>query len=165
MPVDSTPTPPVEDIRTFLCVVDESEELTQALRFACRRAMSTEGNVALLYVVEPAEFQHFAAIGNLMLEERREEAEEMLQVVASVVQKQTGRTPAVYIREGSVPEALVSLFEEGEGIDLLVLGAATGPEGPGPLISHIVQKMAGRLPVPITIVPGNLSDAEIDALT
>lgn len=165
MPVDSTPTPPVEDFRTFLCVVDDSEELTQALRFACRRAMSTDGNVALLYVVEPAEFQHFAAIGNLMREERREEAEEMLQVVASVVQKQTGRTPAVYIREGSVPEALVSLFEEGEAIDLLVLGAATGPEGPGPLVSHIVQKMAGRLPVPITIVPGNLSDAEIDALT
>jgi nucleotide-binding universal stress UspA family protein len=165
MPVDSTPTPPVEGSRTFLCVVDESEELTQALRFACRRAMSTEGNVALLYVVEPAEFQHFAAIGNLMREERREEAEEMLQVVASVVQKQTGRTPAVYIREGSVPDALVSLFEEGEGIHLLVLGAATGPEGPGPLVSHIVEKMAGRLPVPITIVPGNLSDAEIDALS
>ena len=59
----------------------------------------------------------------------------------------------------------MSLFEEGEAIDLLVLGAATGPEGPGPLVSHIVQKMAGRLPVPITIVPGNLSDAEIDALT
>ena len=161
----STPTPSGENSRTFLCVVDDSEELTQALRFACRRAMSTDGKVALLYVVEPAEFQHFAAIGDLMREERREEAEEMLQVVASVVQRQTGRTPVIYIREGNVPEALVSLFDEGEEIDLLVLGAATGSEGPGPLVSHIVQKMAGRLPVPITIVPGNLSDEEIDALT
>jgi nucleotide-binding universal stress UspA family protein len=121
--------------------------------------------VALLYVVEPAEFQHFAAIGDLMREERREEAEEMLQVVASSVQRQTSRTPTIYIREGTVPDALVSLLEEEDGIDLLVLGAATGPEGPGPLVTHIVQKMAGRLPVPITMVPGNLSDAQIDALT
>ena len=158
-------TPPASGFRTFLCVVDESEELTQALRFACRRAVSTDGNVALLYVIEPAEFQHFAAIGDLMREERRDEAEEMLQVVASSVQRQTGRTPTIYIREDAVTDALVSLLEEEEGIDLLVLGAATGPEGPGPLVTHIVQKMAGRLPVPITIVPGNLSDSQIDALT
>jgi len=162
---ETTDTSPKGGFHTFLCVVDESEELTQALRFACRRAMSIDGNVALLYVVEPVEFQHFAAIGDLMREERREEAEEMLQVVASSVQRQTSRTPTIYIREGTVPDALVSLLEEEDGIDLLVLGAATGPEGPGPLVTHIVQKMAGRLPVPITMVPGNLSDAQIDALT
>ena len=81
--------------RTFLCVVDESEELAQALRFACRRAVHSNGRVALLYVVGPAEFQHWAAVGDLMREERREEAEEMLQVVASVVQKQTSHTPVI----------------------------------------------------------------------
>ena len=161
----TTDTSPKGGFHTFLCVVDESEELSQALRFACRRAMSIDGNVALLYVVEPAEFQHFAAIGDLMREERRGEAEEMLQVVASSVQRQTGRTPIIYIREGGVTEALVSLLEEKGDIDSLVLGAATGPEGPGPLVTQIVQKMAGRLPVPITVVPGNLSDELIDALT
>jgi nucleotide-binding universal stress UspA family protein len=151
--------------RTFLCVVDESEELSQALRFACRRAVRTDGHVALLYAVEPAEFQHWATVADLMREERREEAEEMLQVVATVVQKSTGRTPTIHIREGNVTEALIALLEEGTGINLLVLGAATGPDGPGPLVSEIVQRMAGRLPVPITIVPGNLTDEQIDALT
>ncbi len=153
------------DRRTFLCVVDDSEELAQALRFACRRAVRTDGHVALLYVVEPAEFQHWMAVGDLIREERRGEAEEMLQVVASVVQKNTGRTPTIYIREGEITEALIKLLEEESGIDLLVLGAATGPDGPGPLVSQIVQKMAGRLPVPITIVPGSLTDEQIDAIT
>ena len=156
---------PVEARSIFLCVVDESEELSQAVRFACRRALRSDGHVALLYIVEPAEFQHWMAVGDLMREERRDEAEETLQVVASVVQKSTGRTPIIYIREGEITEQLIKLLEEESGIDLLVLGAATGPDGPGPLVSQIVQKMAGRLPVPITIVPGNLSDEQIDAIT
>ncbi len=150
--------------RTFLCVVDESEELSQALRFACTRAMNSGGRVALLYVIEPAEFQHWMAVGDLMREERREEAEEMLNVVASVVQRRIGTTPVIYIREGNVTEELISLIDEESGISVLVLGAATGPEGPGPLVSYIVQKMAGRLRIPITIVPGSLTDEQIDAI-
>ncbi len=155
-----------EGTRTFLCVVDESEELAQALRFACRRAVRSNGRVALLYVVEPAEFQHWASVGDLMREERREEAEEMLQVVASVVQKQTGNTPVIYIREGKITEELITLIdEEDTDISVLVLGAATGPEGPGPLVSYLVGKMAGRLRIPITIVPGSLTDEQIDAIS
>ncbi len=151
--------------RTFLCVVDESEELSQALYFACGRALKTGGRVALLYVIEPAEFQHWMAVGDLMREERRGEAEELLQVVASVVQKRIGATPVIFIREGAITEEMIKLIEEETDISVLVLGAATGPEGPGPLVSYIVQKMAGRLRVPITIVPGSLSDEQIDAIS
>ncbi len=71
----------------FLCVVDESEEMSRALRFACRRSERAQGRVALLYVIEPAEFQHWMAVGDLMREEARAEAEEMLQVVSAVVQQ------------------------------------------------------------------------------
>ena len=41
---------------------------------------------------------------------------------------------------------------------------ARGREGPGPLVSYLVsQGVPIRLPV--TLVPGALSEAEIDALT
>ena len=150
--------------RTFLCVVDDTEELSQALRFACRRVVRTGGRVALLYVIQPAEFQHWASVGDLMREERRAEAEEMLQVVASVVQKRTKTMPVLYIREGKIREELIKLIDEETEISVLVLGAATG-EGPGPIVSYLVGKMAGRLRIPITIVPGSLSDEQIDAIT
>lgn len=152
--------------RTFLCVVDETEELHQALRYACRRAQSTGGRVALLYVVEPVEFQHWMAVGHLMEEERREQAEEMLQVVASVVQKLSGAMPVVYLREGKLNEELMKLVveEEGHAFSILVLGASTGGEGPGRLIAHVIKRI-GKLPIPITIVPGGLSDEEIDAIS
>lgn len=154
-----------QDTRTFLCVVDESEELHQALRYACHRAKSTGGRVALLYVIEPVEFQHWMAVGHLMEEERREQAEEMLQVVASVVQKLSGATPVVYIREGKLNEELMQLIEEEEAnFSILVLGASTGGEGPGRLIAHVIKRI-GKLTIPITIVPGGLSDQEIDAIS
>jgi nucleotide-binding universal stress UspA family protein len=149
----------------LLCVVDETEELWPALRFACRKANRLGARVGLLCVVEPAEFQHWLAVGELMRAERREEAEETLQLVATAVQKQTGKTPVLYIREGNVRDELLSVIEEEKRITLLILGAATGTEGPGPLISFLVQKKAGGLRVPITIVPGNLTEEEIDAIT
>jgi nucleotide-binding universal stress UspA family protein len=154
-----------EKQRTFLCVVDESDELTQALRFACRRATNTGGRLALLYVIEPAEFQHWLGVGKRMAEEGREEAEEMMRVVSQVVQKRTGQMPMLHIREGRAEEELVDLIEEQTDISLLVLGASTGPDGPGRLVQYMVTKMAGKLRVPITIVPGGLSDEEIDAIS
>ena len=150
--------------RTFLCVVDETEELHQALRYACRRARGTGGRVALLYVIEPVEYQHWMAVGHLMAEERREQAEEMLQVVSSVVQKLSGTTPVVFIREGKLTEQLMHLIETERDLSVLVLGAAPRSEQSGIAISHVIKRL-GRLPIPITIVPGGLSDEQIDAIS
>ncbi|MDH5748690.1 MAG: universal stress protein [Rhodospirillales bacterium] len=150
---------------TFLCVIDESEEFSQALRFACRRANRTNARIALLYVIEPVDFQHWMTVGDLMREELREEAEELTGAVAAVVQERTGEMPVLYIREGTLTDELINLIDEEEDISFLVLGAATGAEGPGPLVSYLVEKMAGRLRIPITIVPGILTDEQIESIT
>ena len=151
--------------RTFLCVVDDSEELSRALRFACDRARRVGARIGLLYVVEPAEFQHWVAVGELMAAERRTEAEEMLQVVAATVQRRTGHVPALFIREGKLEEELVRLVGERENnFALLILGAASGSDGPGPLVSHVIGKLTGSLRIPVTVVPGEMTDEEIDAI-
>jgi nucleotide-binding universal stress UspA family protein len=158
------PAPPKGSGRTFLCVVDETEELHQALRYACRRAKATSGRVALLYVIEPVEYQHWMAVGHLMAEERREQAEEMLQVVSSVVQKLSGTTPVIFIREGKLTEQLMHLIESEADLSVLVLGAAARSEQAGQVISHVLKRV-GKLPIPVTIVPGGLTDEQIDAIS
>lgn len=151
--------------RTFLCVVDDTPEFEKALRFACRRAQHSGGRIALVYVMAPAEFQHWVAVGERMREEARQEAEEMLNVVSATVHQLTGKMPVVFIREGKIREEIVGLIDEQQDISLLVLGAATGTDGPGPLTEYLVEKMAGQLRVPVTIVPGNLDNEDIDAIT
>lgn len=157
-------TKPAEE-RIFLCVVDATEEVRVALRFASRRAGRTGGRVALLYVIEPADFQHWMSVEEKMREERREEAERVLQQRASEVHDICGTMPALYVREGSPGDAIEALIEEEPRIAILVLGAGTGKKGPGPLVSSIAGKLSGKFPIPITVVPGNLNDEQIDALT
>ncbi len=150
--------------RVFLVVVDDTEEMKAALRYACRRARHTSGRVALLRVVEPAEFQHFATIGNLMRAEARQEAEELLQRIAAEVNDISGHLPVLYVREGNPRDELIKLIDEEPQISILVLAADTGPGGPGPLVTAMTGKFIGKLRVPITIVPGNLSDEQLEAI-
>lgn len=151
--------------RTFLVVIDDSEEMQVALHFASRRAMRTGGRVALLYVQQPAEFQHWMAVGELMREEAREEAEGLMQKLSAEVKEWSGNYPVVHMREGDIGDELEKLLDEEESVSVLVLAASTESAGPGPLISHLVGKGGARLHVPVTIVPGSLSDEEIIAIT
>lgn len=151
--------------RVFLCVVDSSQEVHVALRFAALRARSTGGRVALLYVIEPGDFQHWMSVAERMREERREEAERVLQEHAAEVVTITGRTPILYVREGAPRDAIVQLIAEEPAISILVLGAGTDKKGPGPLVSAIAGKLSGKFPIPITVVPGTLSDEQLDGLS
>jgi nucleotide-binding universal stress UspA family protein len=152
------------DHRTFLVVVDHSKEFRAALRYACRRAVATGGHVALLHVTHPAEFEHFMFVGKRMRDEAREDAEEVLQRKASLVGRLTGRMPALFVREGDPTEELLTLLGEEPNISVVVLATGTHPEGPGPLVTALTGKQAHRLQVPLTLVPGHLSDDDIDLL-
>jgi nucleotide-binding universal stress UspA family protein len=151
--------------RIFLVVVDDSEEMPVALHYACRRARNNGGRVALLYVSDPATFQHWAAVGDLMRQEAREEGEQLLQKLGAEVYEWAGSYPILYIREGDVREELVTLIDAEPSISVLVLAASTGTSGPGPIISYLLGKKARRCRVPITIVPGDLTDEELIEIT
>jgi nucleotide-binding universal stress UspA family protein len=151
--------------RVFLVVVDESEELRIAVHYAARRAAHTGGRVALLYVIEPSELQHWIAIENLAREEQRDEAEQLMQRLCEEILPIAGSMPMVYIREGPRRDELLALINEEPSISILVLAAGTGPEGPGPLISYLTGKPAARLRIPITIVPGGLTMEQLDAVS
>jgi hypothetical protein len=162
----SSPSPPPDDVpreRIFLVVVDETEEMRVALRYAALRAFHTGGKVALLAVAEPPGIQQFAAIEERMEEEAREAAEALLAKLSTEVKEIAGSTPSLYLRSGRPGEALLALIEEDPSISVLVLGAGTGQDGPGPLITALVSGSA-KLRVPVTIVPGGLSEAQIAAL-
>jgi len=151
--------------RTFLVMVDRTEELKVALRYACRRASHTGGRVSLLCVIEPPEGMGWMAVEQLAESEGRQEAEEKLQELSAKVVEWTGQMPAIHIREGRPLDELLKLVEEEPTISILVLAADAGPKGPGPLVTALSGKHVAKLRVPLTIVPGNLTDEQIDTLT
>jgi len=151
-------------MRKFLVILDESHECLNAMRFAAMRAAKSGGGVKILSVIEPEEFNHWIGVGDLMREEARERIEVHFQVYAKWMRDKQGIDPELVIREGeTVPEILAQIKEDPE-IGVLVLGAGVDKKGPGPLVTQL-SRSAGTLPIPITIVPGDLSKERLKAIT
>jgi nucleotide-binding universal stress UspA family protein len=151
--------------RTFLVVVDDTPEMQLALHYACRRALFTHARVALLHVIASGEVQQWAAVEEMIRDEKRAEAEQMMHKLARQVQDRTGQMAVLHVREGSAREELLKLIDEEEDISILVLAAASGGEGPGPLVTYLMEKGMSKLRVPVVIVPGGLDIDAIDHLT
>jgi hypothetical protein len=154
-----------EEKRVFLLVVDETDELGAAIRYACNRARRTGGRIALLYAYElDTEFQHWSSVGRLMEKEAEAEAETILKRHALDIARESGRVPEMFVRKGKRREQLFELVKSHPEISILVLGAAPGAK-PGPLVEAVTGKFAGKIGIPVSIVPGDLTPAEIDRLT
>jgi nucleotide-binding universal stress UspA family protein len=151
-------------MRKFLVILDDSRECLNAMRFAAMRAAKTGGGVAILSIIPPEEFQHWIGVADIMREEARERIVVHFEVFAKWMRDRQGIDPELVIREGEpVPEILAQIREDKE-IGVLVLGAGTEKSGPGPLVSQLA-KASGSLPVPVTIVPGDLSKEKLEAIT
>jgi nucleotide-binding universal stress UspA family protein len=151
-------------MRKFLVVLDDSRECLNAMRFAAMRAAKTGGGVQILSVIPPDEFQHWIGVGEIMREEARERIHAHFEVFAKWMRDKQNIEPELVIREGEpVPEILAQIRED-DSIGVLVLGAGLDKNGPGPLVTQL-SRSSGTLPVPITIVPGELSKERLDAVT
>lgn len=151
-------------MRKFLVVLDDSRECLNAMRFAAMRAAKTGGGVAILSVIPPDDFNHWIGVGEVMREEARERIHAHFEVFAKWMRDRQGVDPELVIREGdAVPEIMAQIEDDAE-IGVLVLGAGIDRKGPGPLVSQL-SKSSGSLPVPITIVPGDLSKDRLEAIT
>ncbi len=149
--------------RKFLAIIDDTPECERAVAYSARRAKSTNGALVLLYVIEPGDFQHWLGVEKIMRAEAMEAAQSALDGFASKVREQVGVEPELVVREGTPSEEIHKLIEEDQDIAILVLAAGAGKEGPGPLVASIAGKSAA-FPIPVTVVPQNLSDEDIESL-
>ena len=149
--------------RKFLAIIDDTPECERAVAYASKRAKSTGGVLVLLYVIEPGDFQHWLGVEKIMREEANQAAGAALDVYATKVREAIGIEPELVVREGKPAEEIHKLIEDDQDIAILVLAAGAAKEGPGPLVASIAGKGAA-FPIPVTVVPQNLSDEDIDSL-
>ena len=150
--------------RKFLVIIDDTPECEQALLYASRRAARTGATVMALVVAAQSEFQHWLGVEARMREEAEEEANEMLDRAFAKLAKYTADVPERRIVIANRAEGIRQVISEDPSIAVLVLAAADGADGPGPLVSAIAGGQSGAYPIPITIVPGGLTAEEIEAI-
>ena len=153
--------------RKFLVVVDDSPEFEAALRYASRRARSTGGRVALLRVIPPAASDaHWAGVREEIERQTRAEAETLLNGWAEQAHQRSGEMPVLLIARGEPQAAIRKVVGEDNEIKILVLASGEGSRGAGPLVTAVLKQGAaftGRK-LPVTIVPGELTEQDIEDL-
>ena len=153
--------------RKFLVIVDDSSEAESALYFSASRIQHSGGSLMLLYVIQPQDYQHWMGVKQMQLVEETTKAKALFRLFRRKLNTAgfEAITNEEIIREGKVADEILKLIDEDEDIAILVLGAATDSKGPGPLVSSLAAgKLAGNFPIPVTIVPGDLTLDEIKAL-
>ncbi len=153
--------------RKYMVIVDESPEVEAALFFAAGRVAHTGGSIVLLYIIEP-DNQFWGGVRQVQIDEEHNKAKAVFRLFRrKLVNSGFDAVEAEEIvREGKKTEQILALIEADADIAILVLGAATDPKkGPGPLVAALASgATAGKFPIPITIVPGDLSLEELKAL-
>jgi nucleotide-binding universal stress UspA family protein len=149
----------------FLVVLDETEECDRAVYFATRRAARVGAIVTMLRVIEPDyRNQVWPGVLEIMRAEEEKKARAILQRYVARAKEIAGVAAEAVMREGKEAQEILNLIEEGEDFAALVLAASPKKEGPGALVTELA-KAAGNYPIPIAIVPGHLTDEQLDALT
>lgn len=149
----------------FLVCVDDSQDARTALRFACLRARKTGGALSLAYVIEPTGFRQWGAVEEKILEDARREAQEVLENLSGEVFDEFGVRPEFNVREGDKADAILAAVDEDESIHAVVVGCAPEGKGSNRLMMGLTAELTRRLRIPVTIVPGNLSDRQLDLIT
>ncbi len=136
-----------------------------ALHYACKHAIKRGGSVEMLHVVPPADMQNLFGVADKMRAEQRQEAEMMAKALSESAFQYSGVTPTVQIREGRPGEEIINAALADNDVNMLVLGASPESAKRGALIQWLAGRLGDRLLVPIILVPGNLTDLQIDELS
>jgi nucleotide-binding universal stress UspA family protein len=150
--------------RTYLVVIDDSPEAAVALRFAARRAAKTNGRIEVLGVVEPQDFVQFGGVQAAFEQEQRLRIEGVVSAAIGEILDESGVEANIIIQSGEAVKAVRDYVAGRDEVAALVLGAA--PSGsPGPLVADLAGTDAGKLPCPVMIIPGSLSDERLEQLS
>lgn len=157
--------PKIKPVKFLVCM-DDTEHARIALRFACSRAQKRGGAVDVIHVIDTDEVQSYPLMAEKMLDEKRKAGKALLQTVHAEAARWAPVTIKEIVREGVIGEEILKVVEDDLDANMLVLGMApeSSPKGRS-LVSWLTNQLGKRLQIPIMVVPGNLTDLQIEELS
>ncbi len=147
--------------KKFLVVIDDSEELENAIHFAAQRAKNTNGALAMLYVVDHAINAQWSKVENLIEQEETSEAKKICRNWSQLIKDKFNIDTEIIIKLGSKKEEILKLLKDDTNIRFLVLATSRDGENPGPIIKSLLSSKMSDLSIPIVLVPGSMDEKDI----
>ncbi len=150
--------------KKFLVVIDDSNELKNAIHFAAKRAKNTNGSLSMLYVVDHALNAQWSKVEHLIEQEETSEAKKICRSWAQKIKKNFSIESEIILKLGSRTDEIIKLLKEDKDIRFLVLATSAEGENPGPIIKSLLSSKMRDLSIPIVLVPGSMEEKDIDSI-
>lgn len=148
----------------YVVCVDNSDVSRMALRFACIKARKRHIRLDILHVIPPSDVHAMGAVSEMIAQEQRQQAEEMLQAMAEEAFALMGEHPSLSIRTGKPSDEIITHMLDDPDANMLVLGVTPGSKSGNRVISYLTSQAGEKLLVPMMLVPGNLTDQQMEAV-
>ena len=154
------------DQRNYFVVIDDSEEMWTAVKFATKRAKTTKSNLTTISFIE-------SFSNGMMLTSSTEKILDKEQVSSEKIKHKEVQD---FIFKTSKIKAKSEIFKISEIDDFInflnsyssnstiVLATSKDIGKPGPLIDKLIYEKGNSLHCPLVIINGNLEDKEIEKI-
>jgi len=150
--------------RKFLTVSDETEECLKALVFAGLRAKAVGSGLVILRCAESPGLGGWIGLDKDISQDAIDSARIKATRHADAVESRVGVKAELVVSEDDPVDAIRKLVERDAAIKVLILAAAVG-RSPGPLVSRLAKgKRIAARPIAVTVIPGDLTDAQLDEI-
>ena len=141
----------------LLVYVDESDEFLEAMKYACELAKTESLGIILLYIIQDENFRHWKGVENIMREEQKNKAKEVLEKYITYINNNYKLHVKSYIKTGEKLDVLIkALNGKRPKVKNLVLGLAMDKIENNKVISSLTGILRKKLTLPIIIVPGKI---------
>tara|TARA_B110000444_G_C18680673_1_gene519585 strand:- start:221 stop:685 length:465 start_codon:yes stop_codon:yes gene_type:complete len=145
------------DEGNLLICVDESNELSAAINYACISAQKNKFGLILLYVIEEENFRHWKGVENIMREEQKDQAKEVLNKHLIHIKEDYSLNVKTHVKRGEKLEVILKVINNKKfKIKNFILGLAIDNPEDNKIISSLTGNLRKQLSLPITIVPSNI---------
>jgi nucleotide-binding universal stress UspA family protein len=155
-----------EVAEVILVSVDGSQNSIVAAGVGARLGKMLRARLGLVHVLDVPPVNFWAGVENQMKEDIRADAERMLTDVSSRIAEACDITPSFYLVEGPPDEGICRLAKEDPSVLMVIAGRyGVSSEKRSRLAQRhagdIAQKLAGRLTVPLLLIPPNIGVSHI----
>ena len=150
--------------KKFLVVIDDSNELKNAIHFAAQRAKNTDGTLSMLYVVDHAINAQWSKVEHLIEQEETSEAKKICRNWVQIIKDKFNIDTEIIIKLGKKKDEIIKILKEDKDIRFLVLATSGDGENPGPVIKSLLSSKMRDLSIPIVLVHGSMDEKDIDLI-
>ena len=154
------------DQRNYFVVIDDSEEMWTAVKFATKRAKTTKSNLTTISFIESFSNGMMLTSSTEKILDKEQVSSEKIKhkEVQDFIFKTSKIKAKSEIFKISEIDNFINFLNSYSSNSTIVLATSKDIGKPGPLIDKLIYEKGNSLHCPLVIINGNLEDKEIEKI-